>query len=130
MLLDILGNLIAAAIGAFVAFFWVSLAYPAIIEGFFEPTKLAREYRGVLDFGRGPHHTISLQVKKRGYRVRGKLVFLQGRHKGKEYPVKGRYAHSLLTFHYYPSDKMSTSQGTATFQRLRDGELFLGYFAY
>jgi hypothetical protein len=130
MLLAILTNLIAAAIGAFAAYLWVSHIYPAIIEGFFEPTKLAPEYRGTLDFGKGPYHTIALELRKRGYRVRGMLTFLEGRHKGKQYPVKGRYSHSLLTFHYFPSDKISTSQGTATFQRLRDGALFSGYFAY
>jgi len=130
MLLDIVSNLIAAAIGAFAAYLWVSVIYPAIIEGFFEPTKLAAEYRGTLDFGRGPHHTIALRVKKRGYRVRGTLEFLEGRHKGKVYPVKGRYSHSLLTFHYYPADKISTSQGTASFQRRKDGALLSGFFAY
>jgi hypothetical protein len=130
MLLDILSNLIAAAIGGLAAFLWVSFIYPSIIEGFFEPTKLAQEYRGTLDFGNGPNHVISLQVRKRGYQVRGRLTFLEGRHKGKVYPVKGRYSHSLLTFHYFPADKISTSQGTASFQRLKDGELFVGYFAY
>lgn len=130
MAVDLLINLTAAAIGAFCAFVWTSHIYPIFIEGVFEPTKLATEYRGVLDFGRGPNHMLSLQVRKLGYRVRGRLTFLEGRHKGKVYPVKGRYSHSLLTFHYFPVDKISTSQGTATFQRLRDGELFVGYFAY
>jgi hypothetical protein len=128
--LDIIANLIAAAIGALSAWFWVTHVYPAIIEGFFEPTKLAKEYRGRLDFGKGPHHEIALRVQKRGYTVRGSLIFLDGRHKGKVYPVKGRYSHGLLTFHYFPSDKTSTSQGTATFQRLKDGAVLSGYFAY
>ena len=104
MLLSILTNLIAAAIGGFAVFLWASYIYPAVVEGFFEPTTLAREYRGTLDFGHGPHHVLSLQVRKRGYRVAGRLTFLEGRHKGKVYPVKGRYSHSLLTFHYFPSD--------------------------
>jgi hypothetical protein len=130
VILDIVANLIAAALGAFAAWLWVSYAYPAIIEGFFEPTKLAFEYRGILDFGKGPNHKVSLQVRKRGYTVRGSLTFLEGRHKGKVYPVKGRYAHALLTFHYFPADKSSTSQGTATFQRLRDGAVLSGFFAY
>jgi hypothetical protein len=123
-------NLLAASIGGFAVFSWRSHIYPAIIEGFFEPTKLANEYRGVLDFGHGPNHEVSLQVRKRGYQVVGVLTFLRGRHKGKVYPVKGRYSHSLLTFHYFPVDKISTSQGTASFQRLHDGDLFVGYFAY
>jgi hypothetical protein len=130
MILDIVANLIAAVIGAGAAWYWVSYVYPAVIEGFFEPTKLSAKYRGTLDFGKGPNHKVELRVKKRGYTVRGSLEFLDGRHKGKVYPVKGRYSHALLTFHYFPADKSSTSQGTATFQRLRDGELFLGYFAY
>jgi len=69
-------------------------------------------------------------IVKRGYVIRGDLVFVEGRHKGKSYPVKGRYSHSLLTFHYFPADKISTSQGTATFQRLRDGALLKGVFSY
>jgi len=130
MVYDLLISLTAAAIGGIGAFCWTNFIYPAVVEGLYEPTKLAREYRGILDFGKGPNHLISLQVRKRGYRVAGKLTFLEGRHKGKVYPVKGRYSHSLLTFHYFPSDRRSTSQGTATFQRLKDGELFAGYFAY
>lgn len=130
MLNDVLSHLIAIAVGAIVAALWTSRLYPAILQGFLEPTKLAPEYRGVLDFGRGPRHEISLQIRKRGYTIRGKLVFIKGRHQGKEYPVKGRYWHSLMTFHYFPADKASTSQGTATFQRRHDGGSFSGYFAY
>jgi len=130
MVLEILYHLIAAGTGALVAFLWVSFIYPAIIEGFFEPTKLAAEYRGILDFGKGPHHAISLRVRKHGYRVTGILEFVKGRHLGKKYPVKGRYSHSLLTFLYFPADKLSTSQGAASFQRLKDGDLFSGHFAY
>jgi hypothetical protein len=130
MVFELIINLAAAAIGGLLVFFWRTFIYPTIVEGFFEPTKLAREYRGVLDFGHGPNHEVSLQVRKRGYQVTGILTFLRGRHKGKIYPVKGRYSHSLLTFHYFPVDKISTSQGTASFQRLQDGELFVGFFAY
>jgi hypothetical protein len=53
MLKDIVTALIAAAIGAFSALIWKEYIHPAIIQGFFERTKLADEFRGVVDFGSG-----------------------------------------------------------------------------
>lgn len=130
MLGDIIANLAAAAIGGIVVFSWERLIYPLFVQAFREPTKLASEYAGLLDFGRGPHHKISIRLNKRGYRITGTLRFTEGRHQGKEYALAGRYWHGLLTFTYWPLDQSSTSQGTATFQRLRDGTVLRGQFAY
>jgi hypothetical protein len=130
MAISILGSLIAAAIGATLTPLWQRFLHPFIVENLWEPTKLAKEYKGRLDFGNGPRHEISVRVNKKGYGIEGRLRFIEGRHSGKEYFVKGRYYHGMLTFTYWAVDQVSTSQGSATFQRLRDGELFLGYFAY
>jgi hypothetical protein len=119
--------LIAAALGAALAWLWISLIYPAIVEG---PGKFASEYRGSLDFGHGPQHLLVLHLRQRGSAVRGRLTFLEGPNTGNVYPVRGRYAEPLLTFQFFPSGNASKSQGTAIFRRRQDGALLSGSFAY
>ena len=130
MLGDLAINLLAAAIGGIVVLMWQRLVVPSFIEYFREPTKLAPEYRARLDFGRGPHHEIRVSLQKRGYTVHGRLRFTEGSHRGKEYPLAGRYYHGLLTFVYWAADKDSTSQGAVTVQRRKDGQLLVGCIAY
>jgi len=130
MLSDLVISLAASAIGGVLVFAWHSVIYPFLIERFKEPTKLAPEYYGTLDFGHGPTHRISVTVRKLGYRVTGLIRFTEGEHQGKEYELEGRYSHGSLTFTYWALNKASTSQGAGTFQRRHDGQLFVGAFAY
>lgn len=130
LLNEIGSEIIVGILGIFATLAWMKIIYPGIVEYFVEPTKLAVLYGGTLDFGRGPNHRIQVTLRKRGRGITGSLRFTEGRNAGKEYGVQGRYSHGLLTFVYWPLDKASTSQGTATFQRLQDGALFRGQFAY
>lgn len=123
-------NLVATIVGALAIVVWRRWLEGLLLERFKEPTKLAAEYIGTLDFGTGPNHEISLRLRKSGNRVQGALRFTRGKHAGKEYHVTGRYSHGLLTFVYWPYDPTSTSQGTATYQRREDGQLLYGYFVY
>jgi hypothetical protein len=130
MLKDVITGLIAAAIGAFLAFLWKEHIHPAIIQGFFERTKLAGEFRGVIDLGTTHNDHISLRIKKAGYRIRGEVAFIEENRTPKFYPIIGRYFNSLLSFYYFSSDNASTSQGCASFKRLQDGKLLRGHFVY
>lgn len=130
MLDDLSLKLLAAALGAAATPLFQYVLYPWFIEYFREPTKLRPSYTGELRWEDVGANKITVKLRKHGYRVSGTLLFMDGKHKGKEYELSGRYSHGLLTFTYLPADSGSTSQGSGTFQRLKDGELFKGYFAY
>jgi len=130
MLTEITTRIIAVAVGAAIQPLFTKVIYPWFVEWFREPTKLAKEFHGILDFGRGPNHEIVLRPKKCGYKVTGTLRFVKGEHAGKEYKILGRYHHGLLSFYYSAVNKASTSEGSATFKRMNDGDLFQGHFIY
>ncbi len=109
---------------------WNSFIAPFLIENFGERIKIHKNWTTQLDFGSGTLHGVKIEIKKFGYGIKGNLEFTSGRHNGKKYYIVGRFQSNILTFHYYPHDKHSTSQGTATFKRLMDGELLSGHFAY
>lgn len=127
---DLLIGICTTLICALLAATWSRLLLPFLIEYFGERIKIYRWWLGNLNFSSGQLHGIKLEIKKRGYDIRGDLEFTTGRHAGKKYYIKGRFQSNILTFHYYPHDKHSTSQGTATFKRLLDGEQLSGHFAY
>ena len=127
---DLLPKLGSAAIGAAATPILKDFVYPWLIELLREPTKLRSTYTGTIKWEDVGDHKMSVRLRKLGYKISGSILFVEGKHKGKEYKLTGRYSHGLLTFTYQSKDSASTSQGSGTFQRLRDGELFSGYFAY
>ncbi len=130
MLEDFLPKLASAAIGAAATPFLKDFVYPWIIELLREPTKLKPTFIGAIKWADAGDHKLTVRIRKLGYRVSGTILFTEGKQKGKEYKLAGRYSQGLLTFTYHPKDSASTSQGSGTFLRLRDGELFRGHFAY
>ena len=130
VVLKVAEGVLTAGCGYLAGVFCQRFLYPLYTERFTESTKLAEEYQGVLDFGHGPNHRISLRLEKLGFNIKGTLKFIDGPNKDKAYKLIGRYANGLLTFSYKAVDRNSTSQGTATFKRLQDGDLFSGAFAY
>jgi hypothetical protein len=127
---SVIASLIAAFIFGALVSTWNSFIVPFFVENFGERIKLYRVWSAYLDFGSGNLHGVKLNIIKLGYRITGVLEYTTGRHTGKKYFVYGRFQSNILTFHYYPEDKHSTSQGSATFKRLNDGELLQGYFSY
>jgi len=127
---EIIIGLITTFLAALIAAYWKSFVVPFFIENFGERIKIHHTWVSNLNFGSGSLHGIKLTVNKLGYNITGELEFTTGRHTGKKYQIKGRFQSNILTFHYYPYDKHSTSQGTATFMRLMDGELLSGSFGY
>jgi len=126
-LLRLLGN-------SFIAFMAVQfvkdVAYPWFKEFRREPAKLKSTYVGTINPEGVGSHKISVHLRRSGYKVSGLLLFEEGNHNGKEYKLTGRYSHGLLTFTYWPKDSAGTSEGSGTFQRLPNGDLFSGYLAY
>ena len=127
---EIIIGLITTLLGTIVALTWNTFLVPLIIENFGERVKLHRYWISNLDFGSGNSHSVKLELKKLGYNISGDLEFTNGKHAGKKYKIKGRFQSLILTFRYYPYDKHSRSQGTATLMWLKDGELLKGHFAY
>jgi hypothetical protein len=107
-----------------------SFIVPFFIEKFGEPVKLDKVWYAKLDFGTGNQQEIKMDIKKMGYKINGELEFIAGKNKGKKYFLKGRFQSLILTFHYYPQDKKSISQGAATLKSLNDVGLLEGHFAY
>lgn len=127
---SVLAGIISAFLLGIIVSIWKTLIVPFFIETFGERIKIYKSWRADLNFGSGNLHGIKLEINKLGYGVKGVLEFTTGRHIGKKYFVRGRFQSNILTFFYYPEDKHSTSQGSATFKRLNDGELLQGYFSY
>ena len=137
MIESLTGELVSAAFIAIVSAaggaLWKSNIYPFIVETR-ERVKLHQNWKAELDFhpGTTPKETedIKMSIIKLGQKISGELEFIRGNNVGKKYTITGRYHHAILTFHYYAVDTGSTSQGTATLTRERDGKLLKGYFAY
>ncbi|MGE8450766.1 MAG: hypothetical protein ACN6OP_09170 [Pseudomonadales bacterium] len=123
-------KLFSIGVGAIAVASWERLLHPLLIELFTEKTKLHPHFVSHLKWNDNDPHKLSMSIKKLGYGVTGTLRFLDGKHSGKEYALKGRYDHGLLTFTYVATDDRSKSQGSGTFKRTKDGEAFAGYFAY
>ncbi|MBN8642953.1 MAG: hypothetical protein J0L86_14165 [Flavobacteriales bacterium] len=127
-------NILAEIIGAFIIGLFIGTykryINPLIKEHFTDRIKLKKNWKSEINFGSGNLHGIKLELNKIGNDITGKIEFTSGRHQGKSYPIRGNFHSNILTFVYSPSDPTSTSQGSGTFKRLNDGELFNGYFAY
>ncbi len=123
-------GLATAAIGSMLTLTWNRVLYPARIEFFVEKTKLADEYKGILKFDDQLTEEISLRVKKFGYGVKGQLRFTEGTNVGQEYAINGHYSQGFLAFTYAAKSADSTSQGSATFLRVQDGNALKGAFVY
>lgn len=123
-------KLFSLGVGAIAIASWERWLHPLLIEWFTEKTKLHPHFVAHIKWNEAEGHTLSMSIKKLGYGVTGTLRFLDGKHSGKEYILKGRYDHGLLTFTYVATDDRSKSQGSGTFKRNKDGDAFAGYFAY
>ena len=131
MLSQLLSSLLPLVIGALITPFWNHILYPRIIQVFAERTKLHRQYVAELRWADVGTHKLSMSVKKVGYKVTGTLRFIEGKaNLGKEYELKGRYYHGLLTFTFVAMDPASISQGSGAFNSKSDGEAFVGYLTY
>jgi hypothetical protein len=119
-----------AFIGLIAVEIWKEFVYPWYIELRREPAKLKSAYVATVNWDDGSSRRISVQLRKRGYTVSGSMAVMEGKREDKEYKLKGRYSRGLLTFTYWPKYSEITSEGCGTFQRLHDGELLSGYFAY
>jgi hypothetical protein len=123
-------GIITALFLALVAVARKKIIIPFFIEYLGERIKIYPMWVGEIDFGSGNNHKMKLELVKLGFKIEGHLEFTSGLHTGKKYDLRGRFQSNVLTFHYYPRDRYSTSQGCATFKRLNDGELLEGSFAY
>jgi hypothetical protein len=131
---DILGGVIAGVIASTLciaaAFIWRSAILPRLLEMFYETTSVHDLWEAGLDFGTGRIHNIQVRLTKRGKWVHGMIEFVSGRHQGKRYPLSGHYKSGILTFTYEAEIRKSTAQGSGTFERCEDGELFRGHLCY
>ena len=126
----ILGVIVSFIVGIIVGAY-KKMIIPFIKENFTERVKIHDKWHGNFDFGSGNSHGIKLTLKKLGNNISGELEFTtEGKHHLKSYPIKGRFSSNILSFTYYPNDAKSTSQGSGTFERLNDGQLLKGQFAY
>lgn len=113
-------GIISALLLAILKLAWKEYLVPIWIELFIEKIKIYKVWFGELKFSdNGEAHKIKLELEKLGNKIEGSIEFISGTHKGKKYPLSGRYHTNILTFYYYPKDKKTHKSGRGCFSTVK-----------